>query len=276
MKSSLARVEPIDVPAGPEGAEPAPPERPAPALRIVARHAYEAAAPTRADAARHLAFVRRIAARVARRLPPHVALDDLVSAGMVGLLEALDRFDPARGRDFESYAEFRVKGAMLDDLRRSDLMARDARLASKAIEREIARIAQELGREPEEEEIAARLGCPVEDLRETFGRLGHVRVFFYDDLDEAARRSYEAESDEDGPYRQTLLREMRARLRDALPRLGPRHRMALSLYYLEQLQLREIGEILGVSGSRVSQIISEAIHHLRAMLAPPEPADEEK
>jgi len=220
----------------------------------------------REDAVRYLPFVRRIAGRLARGLPSHIAMDDLVSAGMIGLLDALDRFDPAKGQRFESYAEFRVRGAILDDLRRWDLMARDARLESKRIQRAIAALTQRLGRNPEEDELAGHLEVSVETLRTTLQKLGNVQVVSIEDLSRRDPDGWAGGTSGDDPFEHALLAEAREKLAEAIPKLPQRLRMALTLYYHEKLPVKDIAALMGVTESRISQMMSEAVHHLRATL----------
>ena len=206
-------------------------------LRLYTREGAAAPSPApaqprgREDALRYLPFVRRIAVRLARGLPSHVPLDDLVSAGMIGLIDALDRFDPKKGQRFETYAEFRVRGAMLDDLRRADMMARDARLESKRIQRSIAELTQKLGRPPEEEDLAAHLEVSVDSLRRTLQKLGHVQVFSLDDLAQRDPEAFGGIQSGDDPYEHAMISEVQRKLTEAIPRLPPRLRMALTLHY---------------------------------------------
>lgn len=209
----------------------------------------------------YLPFVRKVVTRIARRLPAHVRIEDLMSAGVVGLLEAMRRYDPAQVTDFEVFAEFRVKGALLDELRRRDLMARDARLAAKQIEQAIASLAQVLGREPDEDEMAAHLHLSVEELRQRLERFAPVQVLSIEELGEAVMAS----GIED-PFDATARREVLDALAGAIERLNERHRLALHLYYREDLTLREIGVVLQVTESRVCQILGEATLKLRAFL----------
>ncbi len=217
--------------------------------------------PTDDQVNQHLAFVRRVVARMARRLPSHVQLDDLMGAGVVGLLEALDRYDSSRASDFHTFAEFRVKGAILDELRRRDIMARDARLAAKRFERAIEELTQRLGRAPEEEEIAAALDMSVAEYRAKLHKLTPVRVFSLDDALPGGLRDGAA-----GPFEQTARAELRRRLAEAIAELGERQQQVLQLYYFEELTLREVGRVLGVTESRVCQIVSEATLRLRVAL----------
>jgi len=240
-------------------------------LRLYKGHATVASEPAllprgREDALRYVPFVRRIAVRMARGLPSHVALEDLVSAGMIGLIDALDRFDPKKGQRFETYAEFRVRGAILDDLRRADLMARDARLESKRIQRSINALTQQLGRPPEEEEIAAHLELSVDAFRTTLRKLGHVQVFSIEDVSQRDPDAWCGISSGDDPFENAMVAEVQRKLTEAIPELAPRLRMALTLHYYEKLPVKEIAALMGVTESRISQMMSEAVLRLRAKL----------
>ena len=213
------------------------------------------------NAVLHLPFVKRIAQRFARRLPSHIRLEDLVSAGVIGLLEAMKRYDEQRNPDFHSYAEFRVKGAILDELRRRDLMARDARIEAKLIEETITKLTAEVGREPEEEEIAEKLEITVEDLRAKLGKIIPVRVMSLQDV-----ASGEVPRQESNPHEHAEHNELILRLSHAISKLGERHQQVLHLYYQEELTLKEIGQVLKVTESRVCQIVSEATLRLRALM----------
>ena len=209
----------------------------------------------------YLPFVRKVAHRVARRLPAHITLDDLVGAGVVGLLEAMGRYDPAKASDFEKYAEFRVKGSILDELRRRDLMARDARLEAKQIEQTIEGLTQEIGRPPEEDEVAERLGVEVGELRTKLEKLTPVKVMSFNEV-----HSDTMPGNIENPFEQYAKKEMVEQLKQALTKLGERYQQVLYLYYQESLTLKEIGEVLDVSESRVCQIMSEATLRLRVLL----------
>lgn len=211
--------------------------------------------------AEYLPFVRKVALRIARRLPTHVRIDDLVGAGVVGLLEAMERFDPERVKDFETYAEFRVKGAMLDELRSRDLMARDARMEAKRIERSMCDLRQELGHEPEEHDVATHLGMDVETLRKKLSKLTPVRVLSMSDA-----VGGEPAGDHKTPFDEVARAQLIEKLTVCIGELTQRQQQVLHLYYREELTLREIGEVLGVTESRVCQIVSEVTLRLRAML----------
>ena len=211
----------------------------------------------------YLPFVKRVAQRLARRLPSHIALEDLISAGVVGLLEALNRYDTSRQIDFEKFAEFRVKGAILDELRRRDLMARDARLESKNIENAVQDLTKELSREPEEEELADRLELSVPDLRKKLEKLTPVRVVSFTDV-----YPMNTPADDASPFDEYAKKQKIEQLAKAIGKLGERHQQVLQLYYQEDLTLKDIGYVLSVTESRVCQILSEATLRLRAMLNP--------
>ncbi len=205
-------------------------------------------------------LVYKIAAKIARRLPRHVALDDLVSAGMLGLAIALKRFDPSRADRFLGYAEYRIRGEILDELRRRDLLSRDARVASKKLQQTIQDLSARLGREAQSEEVAQRLGISLEYFNTLQQRLINKRSVSTEDL--------ETELSQEGkdPYEETFLQETRAVLAQAIESLPKQQSLVLWLYYYEELPLKEIAEILGVTSSRVCQIRAEAVEKIRTLL----------
>jgi len=222
------------------------------------------------DPAAYLPFVRKVAARMARQLPSHVSLDDLVGAGTVGLLEAMRRFRPDRDTKFETFAEFRIKGAILDELRRYDMMARNARLATKKIARNVQQLTGRLGRPPTEREVADSLAMSVSDYRALVQRLGNVRVVSLNELGPAANDDrpgrFEPESRLPGPEEWTADRQMRDRVLAAVEHLPERQRRIVSMYYFEGMTLRKIGEIFGVTESRICQIVGDAHRKLRRIM----------
>jgi RNA polymerase sigma factor for flagellar operon FliA len=225
---------------------------------------------TKIDPTQYLDFVRRIATRMARNLPSHVSLDDLIGAGTLGLIDAMDRYDPAKSDRFETFAEFRVKGAILDELRRYDLMARNARLTAKRLARKSQELTARLGRPPTESEVAAAMGMSTRDYRKLVDRVGNVRVLSLDDLvstdDRSGDRCFELSSKTLGPDEITSIREMHDRLREAICGLPQRQQMILEMYYQREMTLKEIGVQVGVTESRVCQIMGEATGRLRTML----------
>lgn len=226
-------------------------------------------APPAIDPAQYMDFVRRLARRLARNLPAHVSFDDLVGAGMLGLIDASRRFDPAKADRFETFAEFRVKGAILDELRRYDLMARNARLATKRIARKTQELTAKLGRPPIEEELASGLGMSVGEYRDLLARVGSVRMLSLDEMsrgDDDGGRGMELPSPSPRPDELSMKREMVRRLGKAISNLPPRKQRVLEMYYQREMTLREIGLELGVTESRICQIMGEATQKLRTML----------
>ncbi len=210
--------------------------------------------------AAHVDMARRIALKVARRLPQHITREDLVSAAMIGLTEAADRYDSTRGEPFVGFATKRIRGAVLDELRRGDLMSRRARSSANKVGATIAELETKLGRSPEDIEIAKALGVSEEEYRDNLSQIAHVSVV---DLEGAPR------SVPDGlpsPAEETEKRQLVTRLKEALHKIPERDALILSLYYVEDFHYLEIGEVLGVSESRVCQLHSRAIARLRAAL----------
>lgn len=218
----------------------------------------------------YLNFVRKIAGRMARNLPTHVSLDDLIGAGILGLIDAMDRYDPAKSERFETFAEFRVKGAILDELRRYDMMARNARLTSKRIARKVQELTAVLGRPPIDVEVAKALELGVEEFRTLVNRVGNVRVLSLDDLsadhDSANERTFQLSAPGLAPDEVSSLRELQDHLQKAISGLPERQQRILDMYYRREMTLKQIGVEVGVTESRVCQIMGEATNKLRNML----------
>lgn len=221
----------------------------------------------------HLPTVRYIARRIHERLPQHVELDDLVSAGVVGLIDAFGKFDHTKKVQFKSYAQFRIRGAILDSLRTLDWSPRELRRKGRAVEEAIRSLTQRLGRPPAENEIAHEMGLGLEDYQQLLGELkgleiGSLHVERSEDSGDEELAYIPGSPDED-PLFQCMQGEMRQRLADAIDELPEKERMVLTLYYYEELTMKEIGLTLGVVESRVSQIHSSAVVRLRAALGAP-------
>ncbi len=215
--------------------------------------------------------VRWIARRIHERLPQHVDLEDLVSAGTLGLLDAFRKYDPAKRVRFRSYAQFRIRGAILDSLRTLDWSPRELRRRGRAVEEAIRRLTAQCGRAPSESEIAAEMGLELEEYQQLLGELkgleiGTLNLERSEDSGEE-ELAYIPGSPEDDPLYRCLRGEMRERLAAAVDRLPERERLVVTLYYYEEMTMKEIGLVLGVVESRVSQIHSSAVLHLRARLA---------
>jgi RNA polymerase sigma factor for flagellar operon FliA len=238
--------------------------------------AQHAPAPASGSAARerllldNLASVRFIARKLHQTLPRHVELDDLISAGTLGLMEACNRFDPHRHVQFKSYAQFRIRGAILDWLRTLDWGPRELRRKARAIAESTRALSQQLGRAPSEQEIAGAMGISLEELQQLAGdlrgvELGSLNAERTRDEEDEELEFVPASPDED-PLVRFLASESRRRLIDAIEELPEKERLVLTLYYYEELTMREIGMTLGVVESRVSQIHSAAVKRLRMTL----------
>ena len=215
----------------------------------------------------HVEVARRIALRVARRVPDWICIDDLIAAGMMGLAEAAHRFDESRGEPFVAFAEKRIRGAVLDELRRGDIMPRRVRTKARQVGRAIRELEQTLGRPPEDEEIAAALEVPVAEYRENLSKLSHVALV--EVTPEIARSEAYSTGDESSPRIHAERSEMLRLIEEGLHRLEERDAMILSLYYNEQFTYAEIGSLLEVSESRVCQLHSRALARLRVEIHEP-------
>lgn len=218
----------------------------------------------------HLPTVRYIARRIHERLPQHVDLDDLVSAGVVGLMDAFSKFDHGKKVQFKSYAQFRIRGAILDSLRTLDWSPRELRRKGRAVEEAIRTVTQRLRGAPSEQEIASEMKLTLAEYQQLLGDLKGLEIGSLhmerseDSGDEEL--AYIPGSPEEDPLFRCLKGEMKQRLTDAIEDLPEKERMVLTLYYYEELTMKEIGLTLGVVESRVSQIHSSAVLRLRSSL----------
>ena len=223
-----------------------------------------------ADIAEHLPLVKSIAGRIRRRLPPNVELDDLVQVGLIGLNEALSRFEQGPDSNFETYAARRIEGAMLDALRASDLLSRDARARLREIQNAVQRLEHELGRAPRAKEVANELNWPLERLHESLVDAGAAPKRADD---EDLERTNDAdgivmESDEGlaDPMLALQRRQRHAALSAAFDALEEAERYVMEAIYEQGLPLRQIGQTLGVSESRVSQMATAIVAKLKRRL----------
>jgi RNA polymerase sigma factor for flagellar operon FliA len=216
---------------------------------------------------RHGELVKRIAYHVVSRLPAHIEVDDLIQAGMIGLLNAAQNFTPTKGANFETYAGIRIRGAMLDEARRSNWTPRSTFRNAKQVSLAIRAIENRTGRDAKGHEIAETLGVSIEEYHRMVESAASSRILSYEQLaGDPERASMLPDAPEDGP--ETMLEEdqFREALADAIASLPERERLVLSLYYDRELNLREIGAILEVSESRVCQIHGQAVLRVRARL----------
>ena len=216
----------------------------------------------------HIDLVRSMASRLGRRLPSQVELSELVSVGVLGLIEAANRYQPSLGVPFDAFARRRIHGAMLDSLRGLDWVPRSLRKLQRDVDGTIAALRHRLGREPQAEEIASAMGVSVDqyDAKLDELRLADVAVVQSGGGSDESPGLLEVAVDEDGPYTQLERQELRARLADALGQLPERERQILALSYQEELTLAEIGQVIGVGESRVSQLRTQAVARLRSMM----------
>ena len=218
----------------------------------------------------HLPMVRFLAIRIRERLPQQVELEDLISAGIVGLLDAFQKFDPAKKVQFRTYAQFRVRGAMLDSLRALDWGPRDLRRKGRAVEEAIRSLSSKLGKAPTESEVAEEMSLSLEEYQQLLGELsglelGSLNALPADDDGVEALALLPA-GPEDDPFLRCQTSEMRSLLAAAIAELPERERMVLTLYYYEELTMKEVGATLGVVESRISQLHSSAMARLRVAL----------
>jgi RNA polymerase sigma factor for flagellar operon FliA len=229
--------------------------------------AYAASAPARTPErerliVEHLDMARRIAMRVGRRVPADIREEDLIAAAMIGLTEAADRYDGSRGEPFVAFAEKRIRGAVLDELRKGDIMPRRMRAAARKVGQTVRELSAKLGREPEDEEIAKALGVTVEEYLTDLEGLTHVSAVDLDSVQSEERFQSEEASPEASTARKILVERVQA----ALQTLPKRDAIVMSLYYVEELSYAEIGKMIGVTESRVCQIHSRCLARLRAEL----------
>jgi RNA polymerase sigma factor FliA len=220
-------------------------------------------------------LVKYVAGRLGSGLPAHVDEGDLVSYGLLGLMGAIERYEPDRDVKFETYAIARIKGAIIDELRAMDWVPRSVRSRAREIERAIAELEAKQGTAPTDEQIAAKVGITVEELEESLADIARSSIAALDELwtvsgsggDQIAL--IDTIEDEDAPDPQSTLSqtEMKEAIADAIARLPEREKLVVTLYYYEELTLREIGEVLGVTESRVSQLHTKAILRLKARLS---------
>jgi len=216
--------------------------------------------------------VRYIARRIHERLPRHVPFEDLVHAGVLGLIDALNKFDRTKHVQFGSYAKFRIRGAILDSLREMDWSPRDLRRKARQLEEVQNKLCAKLGRHPTEPEMAVELGLSLREFQALLGEIdgleiGSLRVQTGRDGKEEDLCEYLPHDPEETPLMLCLRSEMKTLLTRAIEELPEKERQVLALYYFEELTMKEIGAVLGVGESRVSQIHSMAVMRLRARLS---------
>lgn len=213
----------------------------------------------------YMPLVRRQALTLQVRLPASIELDDLIQAGMVGLLEALGRFDATQGATFATFASQRIRGAMMDELRTGDWLPRSVRRSARAVDSAVRQLEQQLGRAPEENEIAQHLEMPLSEYQQLLNDTNSGQLLPFEEL---VADGGEPSNNElaNSPFEQLLDGQQRQTLIEAIEALPEREKLLMALYYQEELNLKEVGAVLGVTESRVSQLHSQAVSRLRARL----------
>ncbi|HEY3829240.1 MAG TPA: RNA polymerase sigma factor WhiG [Solirubrobacteraceae bacterium] len=219
-------------------------------------------------------LVKYVAGRTAAGLPPHVEEADLISYGLVGLISAIERFDLGREIKFETYAITRIKGAIIDELRSMDWVPRSVRARAREIERANSKLEHRLQRAPTDAELAAELGLSDQELQDSLLAISHSSIAALDELWSVSDASGDQVSLMDtiedpgapDPARALDMGDMKDRIADAIARLPEREKLVIALYYYENLTLREIGEVLGVTESRISQLHTKAVLRLRSRM----------
>ncbi len=222
----------------------------------------------------YASLVKYTAQRIAVNLPPSVEIDDLISAGILGLIKSVETFDPSRGFKFETFATHKIRGAILDELRALDWVPRSVRQKARQLQRVYGKLQEELGRMPYDDEVSQELGISIGDFEQLLGDITPTTIVSLeeampsDDADSKDIQIIDRVEDPNGsnPLKELGYQEVKGILKDAILGLPEKEKLVVALYHYEELTLKEIGEVLGVSESRVSQIHSKAILKLRSRL----------
>ncbi len=215
----------------------------------------------------HALLVKRIAHHLSGRLPRSILMDDLMQAGMLGLLEAVRLYDESKGASFETYASIRIRGYMLDEVRRNDWVPRSVYRNSRMIAQAVRLVENRVGREASDHDVAQEMGLDLKDYHELLADTNGAHLYGFDDLgvtDDMLRDDMHGATTE--PQASLLQSDFKSHLAAVIDGLPQNERMVLSLYYEHDLNLKEIGDVMGVTESRVSQIHSQATHRIRARL----------
>ena len=215
-------------------------------------------------------LVKRMAHHLLTRLPASVQIDDMIQAGMIGLMDAINRYEASQGTQFETYASQRIRGAMLDELRGNDWLPRGLRRKQRTIEQALSRLEQKLGRAPGEREVAAELGMPLEQYQEMLGESRGAQLLYAEDFggpgsNDSLFDNHAAHKDAD-PFAQLKDERLRRAVAAAIGKLPEREKTVMGLYYEQDMNFREIAAVLEVTESRICQLHSQAIARLRGKL----------
>jgi RNA polymerase sigma factor for flagellar operon FliA len=218
-------------------------------------------------------LIKFIAQKIAVRLPSNIELDDLISSGVIGLMDAIDKYDPTRDNKFKTYAEFRIRGAILDELRAQDWVPRSIRDKSKLLDKTMVALEAELGRVANDEEIAKALNMTIDEYHDLLNQVRPVSLLSIDEsqtfsnVDKKSILNLLEGTKLNNPYTQLNIKSIKSIVTQAIEELPERQRLVLSLYYYEDLNLKEIGKVLRVTESRVSQLHAQAVSRLRNKLS---------
>jgi RNA polymerase sigma factor FliA len=219
----------------------------------------------------YLPYVNRIVNRIAVHLPPSVEVDDLVNVGIIGLIQAIERYDPTRDNKFITYAVFRIKGAVLSELRSRDFLGRTTRRKIRDLEKAYVRLEQKLGREVEDEELTSEMDMDLNQFYQV-KRMSSISFISFEEIGYTSKEEKELllgdliSGDKDDALSLTTMKEVKSTIAKAIETLPEKERLVVSMYYSDELTMKEIGKVLDITESRVSQIHTQAVIHLRAKL----------
>ncbi|MBU0729195.1 MAG: FliA/WhiG family RNA polymerase sigma factor [Proteobacteria bacterium] len=225
-------------------------------------------------------LIKYIAMRLAARLPNHISIDDLISCGIIGLIDAIDKFNPTKNVQFKTYAEFRIKGAMLDELRSLDWVPRSVRRKVTDLESAYSKLEKKLGRPAQDEEISKAMGISLDDFHKL---LDETKAVTFVDIELLRQKSPDTTStsiidcltsNNTDPFATINMNQVRDLLAQAISALPEKEKLTVSLYYFDELTMKEIGEVLGYTESRISQMHSKAMLRLRSKLKQHLPAND--
>lgn len=220
----------------------------------------------------HLPLVKYLVGRISAKLPPHLDQQDLLSVAVVGLITAAERFDPNRGIQFKTFAEKRIMGSIMDELRAQDWLPRTLREKYKRLEHEFAVLEQKLGRNPSSEEVAEAMGMDLEKYFQLIEEVHSLSFMSLDDFQEDddggtfGFLNFLSDNGTENPQNQMMAKQLLQSLGEAIEALPEKERIVITLYYYEELNLKEIGEVLGLTESRISQLHSQAVIRLKVKM----------
>ena len=219
----------------------------------------------------YLPYVKRIVNRIAVHLPANIEVDDLINVGIIGLIQAIERYDPSRDNKFITYAVFRIKGAVLSELRSRDFLGRTTRRKIRDLEKAYLKLEQKLGRDVADEEVAEEMNMDLEQFYKV-KRMSSISFVSFEEIGQASRgdtgaiASSLASGDADDALSMTTMKEIKSAIANHIDSLPEKEKLVVSLYYSDELTMKEIGRVMDITESRVSQIHAQAIIHLRGKL----------